>query len=53
MNSGSSKSIFGLIIFALIVGWIYLIFNPSYTIENNMELNANYYPSITGESREE
>lgn len=50
MNSGSSKSIFGLIIFALVVGWIYLIFNSTYTVENNMELNANYYPAITEEN---
>ena len=50
MKSGTSKFIFGLILFALLVGWIYIGFNPSFTAENNMELNANYYPSITDEN---
>jgi hypothetical protein len=49
MNS-NSKFIFALIIFALVVGWIYMIFVPSYRIERNLELNSNYYPGITEES---
>ncbi|MBN2406519.1 MAG: hypothetical protein JXJ19_02370 [Elusimicrobia bacterium] len=46
----NSKFVFALIIFALIVGWIYMLFVPSHTIRNNLELNANYYPAITEES---
>ncbi|NLB35156.1 MAG: hypothetical protein GX817_04995 [Elusimicrobia bacterium] len=53
MNSGNSKSMFALVAFAILVGWIYLILNPSYTVENNMELNANYFPSITDEKPED
>lgn len=45
----TSKFVFALIIFALVVGWIYMIFVPSHTIKNNLELNANYYPAITPE----
>ena len=50
MNSTTSKFVFALLIFAVVVGWIYILFNPSYTIQNNLELNANYYPAITEEA---
>ncbi len=53
MRSGASKFIFALIIAALAVGWVYLRLDPSYTVENNLELNANYYPSITSERLEQ
>lgn len=48
MNS-DSKFIFALMIFAVVAGWIYIFFVPSHNIENNLELNANYYPGITAE----
>jgi len=50
MNT-SSKFIFALIIIAVVIGWIYMLFNPSHTIENNLEMNANYYPQITEKSQ--
>ena len=49
MNS-DSKFIFALIIFAVVAGWIYMLFVPSHNIETNLELNTNYYPGITVES---
>ncbi len=44
-----SKSIFLLIIAAIIAGWIYMKLNPSHNIEQNLELNINYFPHITEE----
>ncbi len=45
----NSKFVFALIIFAIITGWIYILFVPSYNTKNNLELNSNYYPGITQE----
>ncbi|MDA3792311.1 MAG: hypothetical protein PF545_01460 [Elusimicrobia bacterium] len=47
MKSATSKFVFALIIGAYVVGRIYMLFVPTYTIENNLELNAGYYSSIT------
>ncbi|MEA3506047.1 MAG: hypothetical protein U9R36_00910 [Elusimicrobiota bacterium] len=47
MKEATSKFVFALIIGAYIIGRIYIFFNPSYTIENNLELNAGYYPRVT------
>ncbi len=46
----NSKFVFALIIFAIITGWIYILFVPSHNTKNNLELNSNYYPGITEES---
>ena len=46
----SSKFIFALIIFAVVAGYIYMLFVPSHNIKNNLELNANYFPGITEEA---
>jgi len=43
----NSKFVFALIILALLAGWIYILFFPSHTIENNLKLNSNYFPGIT------
>lgn len=47
MKAATSKFVFALIIGAYIAGRIYMFFTPSYTIENNLELNAGYYPGVT------
>ncbi len=47
MRAATSKFVFALIIGAYIIGRIYMFFTPAYTIENNLELNAGYYSSIT------
>ncbi len=53
MKDSTSKFIFALIIGAVLVGWIYTLFNPDHTIENNLELNANYYPGIRPDTIED
>lgn len=50
MNSQNSKFVFALILFAIIAGWIYMLFVPSHNVKNNLELNSNYYPGITEDS---
>ena len=52
MNA-QSKFIFALIILSVAAGWLYMIFVPSHTIENNLELNASYFPGITEKSLKE
>jgi hypothetical protein len=51
VDSQNSKFVFALIIIAVVIGWVYMIFNPSHTIENNLELNSSYYPAITPGNR--
>ncbi|MGM0441423.1 MAG: hypothetical protein ACQEQC_03275 [Elusimicrobiota bacterium] len=52
MKDATSKFIFALIIGAVLIGWIYTLFVPAHTLENNLELNANYYPGIRPETVE-
>ena len=47
-----SRSVFLLVLAALIVGWIYMAFNPSHSVEENLMMNINYFPSVTEKSIE-
>lgn len=49
MKDATSKFIFALIIVAVLTGWVYTLFEPTHTVKNNLELNANYYPGISPE----